>query len=88
MHERARQGRLRAKLMQDISAQEERERGRKANPRAQLSRDAAAVRIQKLVRGYFTRLRVAKVRGQTGFLTYEWTNDGICHCGADDCGGR
>jgi hypothetical protein len=61
-HERARQGRLRAKFMMDIRAQQERERMLKEFPRAKLSQDAAAICIQKTYRGYITRKRIARQR--------------------------
>ena len=55
IHERARQGRLRAKFMADIRYQEQRERRRKELQTKKLSRNDAAVIIQRMTRGYLTR---------------------------------
>ena len=71
IHERARQGRLRAKFMQDIRSekhawihihgltvcrlQEERERKRKNMPLSTLSQDDAATIIQSVVRRFLAR---------------------------------
>lgn len=54
-NERARQGRLRAKFMLDIRAQEERERQRRDNPPPVISKHEAATVIQAHVRGMFAR---------------------------------
>ena len=55
IHERARQGRLRAKFMADIRFQEQRERRRKEAQGKKLSRGDAAVVIQRMTRGFLTR---------------------------------
>lgn len=57
-HERARQGRLRAKFMLDIRAQEVREKRRKQFPRPAMSEGHAACVLQKYIRGYLTRKKV------------------------------
>eukprot|EP00041_Stephanoeca_diplocostata_P018551 m.389136 g.389136 ORF g.389136 m.389136 type:complete len:852 (-) comp21047_c0_seq2:131-2686(-) len=61
-HERARQGRLRAKFMLDIRAQEVREKRRKQFPRPAMSEQHAASVLQKYIRGYLTRKKVRKQR--------------------------
>lgn len=48
VHERARQGRLRAKFMKDIRQQEERERQAATQGAPTLDPDVAAIRIQKV----------------------------------------
>ena len=48
LHERARQGRLRARFMREIRQQEERERQAKLQGAPSLDPDAAAVIIQKV----------------------------------------
>lgn len=48
IHERARQGRLRAKFMKEIREQEERERMAQTRGAPTLDPDVAAVRIQKV----------------------------------------
>lgn len=48
IHERARQGRLRAKFMKEIREQEERERNAQGRGAPTLDPDVAAVRIQKV----------------------------------------
>ena len=48
MHERARQGRLRAKFMREIRLQEERERMAANRGAPTVDADVAAVRIQKV----------------------------------------
>eukprot|EP00039_Didymoeca_costata_P011307 m.158135 g.158135 ORF g.158135 m.158135 type:complete len:875 (+) comp15127_c0_seq2:246-2870(+) len=57
IHERARQGRLRAKFMQEIRAKEERERRQKENQDNQpkLTQRAAAIVLQKYIRGWLVR---------------------------------
>ena len=61
IHERARQGRLRAKLMLDIRSSEKQSEMKKtkettaAAEESTVSLVTAAVRIQKLWRGYITR---------------------------------
>ena len=59
IHERARQGRLRAKLMRDIRNSEKQSEQKKAvetvESDVQIGMAAAAVRIQKLWRGFITR---------------------------------
>jgi hypothetical protein len=60
IHERARQGRLRAKFMQDIRAQEERERRARENPDASkvMNKRQAVIILQKYTRGWLTRRHV------------------------------
>ena len=48
IHERARQGRLRAKFMREIRQQEERERKAQTRGAPTLDVDIAAIRIQKV----------------------------------------
>lgn len=48
IHERARQGRLRAKFMREIRQQEEREKQRSSKGAPTLDPDIAAMRIQKV----------------------------------------
>jgi hypothetical protein len=48
VHERARQGRLRAKFMREIRVQEERERNAANRGAPTLDPDVAAIRIQKV----------------------------------------
>ena len=48
IHERARQGRLRAKFMREIRQQEERERQQQTRGAPTLDVDVAAIRIQKV----------------------------------------
>ena len=55
IHERARQGRLRARFMQDIRVQDEREKRRKANPVASITQDDAAILIQSQMRKYLAK---------------------------------
>ena len=59
IHERARQGRLRAKLMRDIRNSEKQSEQKKAVETVesdfQIGQATAAVRIQKLWRGFITR---------------------------------
>ena len=62
IHERARQGRLRAKLMLDIRSSEKQSEMKKTKETAAAAAEestvslvTAAVRIQKLWRGYITR---------------------------------
>ncbi len=79
IHERARQGRLRAKFMQDIRLakhacihvqgltvcrlQEERERKRKNMPLPTLSQDDAATIIQSFVRRFLARHGLISIAG-------------------------
>lgn len=53
VHERARQGRLRAKFMREIRQQEERERNAQIRGAPTLDPDVAAVRIQKVYMEFF-----------------------------------
>jgi hypothetical protein len=62
IHERARQGRLRAKFMKDIRAQEERERQAQLRGPPKLNRDEAATTIQKIWRGFSQRKAVNVMR--------------------------
>ena len=58
IHERARQGRLRAKFMREIRQQEERERMAQTRGAPTLDVDVAAIRIQKVrieIGEYFRR---------------------------------
>ena len=64
-HERARQGRLRAKLMEDIRRQEATaaaEKGKQTTAAQSLSTVVAANRIQKMWRGALARREVRKLR--------------------------
>ena len=63
-HERARQGRLRAKLMEDIRRQEATAAAEKGKMAAEqsLSIVVAANRIQKMWRGALARRKVRKLR--------------------------
>lgn len=62
IHERARQGRLRAKFMQDIRAQEERERRARENPNhVKLKPEQAALILQKYIRGWAVRYGTARM---------------------------
>jgi len=65
-HERARQGRLRAKLMQEIRRQEEATAEKAARARAKaeetLTQAVAAKKIQSIWKGALTRRRVRKLR--------------------------
>lgn len=73
IHERARQGRLRAKFMQDIRAQEERERRARENPNhVKLKPDQAAIVLQKYIRGWAVRKRVwTEVKEDSLFIGME-----------------
>ncbi|PIK45491.1 putative IQ and AAA domain-containing protein 1 [Apostichopus japonicus] len=62
VHERARQGRLRAKFMREIRLQEERERLAANRGAPTLDNELAAVRIQKIWKGYSVRKRIKKER--------------------------
>lgn len=62
IHERARQGRLRAKFMKEIRMQEERERLAASRGAPTLDRDVAAITIQKVWKGYSTRKSTIKMR--------------------------
>jgi len=62
IHERARQGRLRAKFMREIRAQEERERLAATRGAPTIDRDLAATQIQKVWKGYSTRKKTAMER--------------------------
>jgi len=55
IHERARQGRLRAKFMKEIRMQEERERLAATRGAPTLDRDEAAIHIQRIWKGYSQR---------------------------------
>ncbi|KAM4024299.1 dynein regulatory complex protein 11 isoform 2-T2 [Anomaloglossus baeobatrachus] len=60
--ERARQGRLRAKFMKEIHLEEKRERMAKIQGENILDPDLAALRIQKVWRGYIQRKKTKKHR--------------------------
>ncbi|KAK4320573.1 hypothetical protein Pmani_008577 [Petrolisthes manimaculis] len=60
-HERARQGRARADHRRDVLARQERERGR---GKAQLSLEAAVVKLQAVTRGMLARQLVRQMRHQ------------------------
>lgn len=62
VHERARQGRLRAKFMREIRLQEERERMAANRGAPTLDNELAAVRIQKIWKGFSVRKRIKKER--------------------------
>lgn len=62
IHERARQGRLRAKFMREIRQQEERERIAQTRGAPTLDVDVAAIRIQKVWKGFFQRRKTRKER--------------------------
>ena len=62
IHERARQGRLRAKFMREIRQQEEREKLVANRGAPTLDPDVAAMRIQKLWKGFAQRRRTKKER--------------------------
>lgn len=62
IHERARQGRLRAKFMREIRQQQEKERIVASQGTPTLDRDLAAIRIQKLWKGFAQRKRTKKER--------------------------
>ncbi|EDV25409.1 uncharacterized protein TRIADDRAFT_24164, partial [Trichoplax adhaerens] len=64
IHERARQGRLRAKFMKDIRAQEERERLAATKGAPTMDQNVAASILQKLWRGYYQRKRAREQREQ------------------------
>lgn len=55
IHERARQGRLRARFMREIRQQEERERQALTRGAPTLDPDVAAIRIQKVFLNYITQ---------------------------------
>lgn len=61
VHERARQGRVRARLMQSIRAEEERERRLRDQPTVSYSAEEAAIQIQRIVRGFLARRRARRV---------------------------
>ncbi|KAM6963282.1 dynein regulatory complex protein 11 [Aplochiton taeniatus] len=62
--ERARQGRLRAKFMREIQRDEERQRRAKDRDMGTAAIDSAAVRIQKVWKGYMQRKRTKKERDE------------------------
>jgi len=62
MNERARQGRLRAKFMREIRAEEERERAALARGAPSIEPWEAAIRIQKRWRGYAQRAKTSVER--------------------------
>ena len=62
IHERARQGRLRAKFMREIRQQEEREKLAANRGAPTLDPDVAATRVQKIWKGYAQRKRTKKER--------------------------
>eukprot|EP00112_Aurelia_sp_Birch-Aquarium-sp1_P000787 Seg1077.3 transcript_id=Seg1077.3/GoldUCD/mRNA.D3Y31 product="Dynein regulatory complex protein 11" protein_id=Seg1077.3/GoldUCD/D3Y31 len=64
IHERARQGRLRAKFMREIRLQEERERIAQTKGAPTIDRDLAATQIQKVWKGYSTRKKTVKMRDE------------------------
>merc|ERR1712150_238049 len=55
IHERARQGRLRAKFMKEIRLQEERERQAASKGVPTIDKDEAATQIQKIWKGYYQK---------------------------------
>ncbi|KAK4471393.1 hypothetical protein MN116_004825 [Schistosoma mekongi] len=60
-HERARQGRIRAKFMKEIRRQEEVEKCKKEDRKRYTSSDAALI-LQKMWRGYMCRKKVREMR--------------------------
>jgi len=62
VHERARQGRLRAKFMREIRQQEERERMAANRGAPTLDPDVAATRVQKVWKGFAQRRRTRRER--------------------------
>ncbi|XP_023330690.1 IQ and AAA domain-containing protein 1 isoform X2 [Eurytemora carolleeae] len=62
VHERARQGRLRAKLMHDIRIQQEEDRKNKPNSLLTMTEIKAACRIQRIWRGFLARKFVKQKR--------------------------
>ena len=68
IHERARQGRLRAKFMADIRIREQLERYLKDHPPKTMSQEAAAKLIQRMIRGYLTRKHLKQKFAQEGLL--------------------
>nr|XP_023403846.1 IQ and AAA domain-containing protein 1-like [Loxodonta africana] len=60
--ERARQGRLRAKFMQEIRKEEERDRKSREDGRRKFTQDQASVIIQKVWKGYLQRKRTEQDR--------------------------
>ncbi|XP_044182545.1 dynein regulatory complex protein 11-like [Acropora millepora] len=62
VHERARQGRLRAKFMREIRQQEERERQAQLRGAPTMDPDIAATKIQKVWKGFSQRRRTKKMR--------------------------
>ncbi|KAI5733919.1 hypothetical protein M8J77_000350 [Diaphorina citri] len=59
IHERARQGRLRAQFMKEIRLQKDKDRAGKQKDISEYSR-AAALKIQRIWRGYITRRKIRK----------------------------
>ncbi|GFR80966.1 IQ and AAA domain-containing protein 1 [Elysia marginata] len=64
IHERARQGRLRAKFMREIRQQEDREKQIQTRGPPTLDPDVAAMRIQKIWKGFAQRRRTKKERDE------------------------
>jgi hypothetical protein len=64
VHERARQGRLRARFMRDIRLQTEREKQAELRGQPKLDRTTAATTIQKMWRGFSQRRAVAVMRAE------------------------
>merc|ERR1712048_987502 len=62
IHERARQGRLRAKFMKEIRLQEERERQAASKGVPTIDKDEAATQIQKIWKGYYQRKQTVIMR--------------------------
>ena len=62
MHERARQGCLRAKFMREIRAQEDREKMLSLQGASTIDPDVASTIIQKVWKGYSQRKRTLKLR--------------------------
>merc|ERR1712157_356042 len=62
VHERARQGRLRAKFMREIRMQEEREKMAANRGAPTMDPDVAAVHMQRMWKGYSTRVLAQKQR--------------------------
>ncbi|XP_013416976.1 IQ and AAA domain-containing protein 1 isoform X1 [Lingula anatina] len=62
IHERARQGRLRAKFMREIRLQEERDRNASQKGAPTMDSEVAAIKIQKMWKGFITRRKTQKRR--------------------------
>jgi hypothetical protein len=64
VHERARQGQLRAKLMTNIRQEEERQRLAQQQGKPTIDLDTAATVIQKVWKGYSQRKKTARLRAE------------------------